>query len=269
MRIKFLGTGASEGIPSMFCDCEVCRTARKLKGKEIRARMGMLIDDDLMIDFSPDLFLNSVRYEIDFSNLKGILLTHSHKDHLDIENIKPRILLENEETVPSWSVFGGRSVVKYLEGSGATANLTLHELVYSEPFIIGEYRVVAFHSTHLVNEDSMVFLIQKNGKSYLHLCDTGELAEDVYEYLKENKVVIDAVAFDCTYGILKEKYFGHLNLGQIVEICDRFKKLKIFTRSTGIYLTHICHWGGTHEQLEKEAAGYGIKVAYDGLELEI
>lgn len=269
MRIKFLGTGASEGIPSMFCNCEVCKTARNLKGKEIRSRMGMLIDDDLMIDFSPDLFLNSVRYGIDFSKLKGILLTHGHKDHLDVENIRPRILLKNEEANPSWNVFGGRSVINCIQDGGVWTNLNLNELVYSEPFIIGEYRVVAFPSTHITNGDSMLFLIQNGGKSYLHLSDTGELPEEVYEYLRENKVVVDAVAFDCTYGILKEKYFGHLNLEQVVEICDKFKKLKIFSRSTGVYLTHICHWGGTHVQLEKEAERHGIKVAYDGLEIEI
>ena len=51
MKIHFYGTGASEGFPAMFCTCDCCKTARELKGKNIRTRTGAQIDENLLIDF--------------------------------------------------------------------------------------------------------------------------------------------------------------------------------------------------------------------------
>ena len=72
MKIKFLGTGASEGIPSMYCKCAVCENARKVGGKEIKARMGVLIDEDLLIDFSPDMFFFAMKHRLDFDKVQEI-----------------------------------------------------------------------------------------------------------------------------------------------------------------------------------------------------
>ena len=54
MLIDFLGTGAAEGIPAIFCRCAICENARRVKNKEIRMRTGVVIDKTLLIDFSPD-----------------------------------------------------------------------------------------------------------------------------------------------------------------------------------------------------------------------
>ena len=54
MRIKYLGTAAAEGVPGIFCDCENCKRARKLGGKNIRTRSQAILDDTLLIDFPAD-----------------------------------------------------------------------------------------------------------------------------------------------------------------------------------------------------------------------
>ena len=70
MKVHYLGTGAAEGIPAIFCECPVCKTARLKAGKEIRTRTQALIDDELLIDFGPDTYMHSLQYGIDLSYIK-------------------------------------------------------------------------------------------------------------------------------------------------------------------------------------------------------
>ena len=57
MKFQYLGTAAAEGIPALFCNCDICRTAARRGGKELRMRSGALVNDKLLIDLSPDLFV--------------------------------------------------------------------------------------------------------------------------------------------------------------------------------------------------------------------
>ncbi|MCQ3035976.1 MAG: hypothetical protein MJ248_07190, partial [Bacilli bacterium] len=78
MKIKYLGTGAYEGIPGIFCDCPVCRKARELGGKELRTRQQCLINDELLMDFGPDTLVHTHMYKIDWTKIHNILVTHTH-----------------------------------------------------------------------------------------------------------------------------------------------------------------------------------------------
>ncbi|MDE7084923.1 MAG: hypothetical protein K2O81_06730, partial [Clostridia bacterium] len=82
MKITYLGTGAAEGVPAMFCSCPFCDKLRKSGDvREFRTRSQVLIDGDLSIDFPPEAYVHSLSYGIDLSALKYILVTHSHMDH--------------------------------------------------------------------------------------------------------------------------------------------------------------------------------------------
>ena len=54
MEIQYLGTAAAEGLPALFCDCETCRKARNIGGKEVRTRTQSVVDGKILIDFPPD-----------------------------------------------------------------------------------------------------------------------------------------------------------------------------------------------------------------------
>ena len=60
MKIQYLGTAAAEGWPSVFCDCEACRKALQLAGKNIRTRSQVVIDDTLLVDMPPDAYFHSL-----------------------------------------------------------------------------------------------------------------------------------------------------------------------------------------------------------------
>ena len=83
MDILFMGTAAAEGIPALFCECEMCKYARKHGGKEIRTRSGALIDGKIKLDFCPDSLKHMLDYDIDYTHMKTLLVTHTHEDHYD------------------------------------------------------------------------------------------------------------------------------------------------------------------------------------------
>lgn len=275
MRIKFLGTGASEGIPSLFCNCRVCKNARAVGGKEIRARTGIMIDENLMIDFPPDIFSTALRFGVDLLKLKYLLVTHSHCDHLNLDDLVARNkfnALGNE--IQILKVYSNDCVIEKIRNhsydfqSEHTFEFNKLSLMISEN--MGKYKITAFRAEHMIEEESLVFLIEKEGKRYLHLTDIGNDLKAVKEYLQKNRLTIDVAAIDTTYGFIQEEFWGHMNFSQVVNACKTFREANLFTDKTQIYLTHIAHCGKcTHEELQKEASKYGINVAYDGLDIEI
>ena len=73
MKIKYLGTAAAEGIPAVFCECETCKKAIELGGKNIRTRSQAIIDDKLLIDFPADTYIHSLQYRIMLSDIKNCM----------------------------------------------------------------------------------------------------------------------------------------------------------------------------------------------------
>ena len=90
MKLQYLGTAAAEGAPALFCRCEFCQYARKVGGREIRTRSGALLDDKIKLDFGPDSYKHMLDNGLDFSAIHSVLITHTHEDHFDIEDIALR-----------------------------------------------------------------------------------------------------------------------------------------------------------------------------------
>ena len=82
MKLKYLGTAAYEGVPSLFCDCAVCRKSKRTGGKNLRSRSQALVNDDLLIDFPADTVWHSHAYGLDWNSITDCIITHSHSDHL-------------------------------------------------------------------------------------------------------------------------------------------------------------------------------------------
>ena len=82
MRLQFLGTSASGGFPNPHCRCENCQAAREAGGKSIRMMCSVMIDGELLIDLGPDLSGACLRFGVDLGDLRWVLQTHDHGDHL-------------------------------------------------------------------------------------------------------------------------------------------------------------------------------------------
>lgn len=277
MKIKFLGTGASEGIPAIFCECEVCRYAWKNKGKFIRTRAGVLVDDDTLIDFSPDAYTNALKYDIHLSTIKTVLMTHSHEDHffpMDMTSRASRFCQGRQEDI--LTVYGGEPLTKGLKQFGwqrnkeLTRNLQYNVVKPKESFETPSgHKVTAYPTPHMLDEECYIYLIEKGGKSYLQCHDSGEPYDWVIEDMKAKGVKLDMVALDCTYGLIEEEYGGHMNLNQNVRVKNKMMEMGVIDERTKVFVTHIAHCGGVNAEIEQKANANGMFVAYDGLEVEL
>ncbi len=90
MKFQICGSGASEGIPALFCPCEICRNARIRGGKEMRSRTAYQIGESVRIDFGPDLLMQQNVLGLRLDRLEHLFMTHSHKDHFTSEHDLPQ-----------------------------------------------------------------------------------------------------------------------------------------------------------------------------------
>lgn len=273
MKIRYLGTGGCEGLPAFFCKCAVCENARKVKGREIRSRMSVLINDDLMIDFCPDTFLHTLSVDFDLSAVKYLLITHTHSDHYYPEDLIMRYgAAAINPTEKVLQVYGNKQVEERFNSVAPLEDVCQSTPMYAlkpmKSVEVGNYVITAFRSDHMVDEESYIYLIEQNGIHYLHATDSAELTLETLLYLKEKKIRLAVVSFDCTFGTRKEEWGGHMNLWQNIKMKKVLEENGNITSQTKVIATHISHFSGdTYENLDKIAQENGILVSYDGLEI--
>ena len=90
MKLQILGTAAAERIPAIFCACDTCRRALSAGGRNIMKRSQVLINDDLLIDFSGDTYANFINMGKNLSDVEYLLITHAHEDHFTFEDFFSR-----------------------------------------------------------------------------------------------------------------------------------------------------------------------------------
>jgi len=282
MRILFLGTSAATSFPLAFCRCRVCEKARINKGKDIRKRSSVIINNDMLIDFGPDVITSSNMYNVDLTNVKYILQTHGHSDHFDAGHLITRLKEYAAQNVNHVCLIGSKETVKSLDRRLKVEdpnvdlfdqdwlirlNIDIKFICSGDNIKIGDYSITAIESLHDINENSLVYIISHKNKSILYGTDLLKISEKAWEILKT--CCLDLVILDHTYG----KGFnsgGHLDAGQLADIISKMKEEKIIHSNSLVYATHISHEGNdTHDIMERLAAENGYHIAYDGLEIKI
>ncbi|MBQ7348589.1 MAG: hypothetical protein IJW47_01200 [Clostridia bacterium] len=276
MKIKMLGTAACEGIPAMFCNCEYCVETRKLKGKNLRARTQALIDNDLLVDFNDDTYLNGQRFGIDLSAIKYFLITHTHCDHFSPYGFDNLNAAKNR-TEEKVYLLGGAFVLEEFKriAPRCAENLIdkgVLEFVELTPYkktVIGDYAITPLNAYH--QKGAMVYIIEKGGKTIFYCLDTGKMPEENFEFMKTLNKPFDLVVLDCTYGhVPADKYGGHLSLYDGVNQVKKMKDAGAVTDKTEIMVTHFAHWHTpSHQKMEELAGEFGYVVSYEGIEKEV
>lgn len=278
MRFRFLGTAAAEGFPALWCECPTCAQAEKNGGKDIRRRASYLIDDDTMVDFGPDVFWQTREFGINLRKIRRILFTHPHEDHLNpVELIwrrSPRYSCVNHsiKVFGSGIVFGRIiSVCGELEGIYRLEDLNVEpvELRNGESLADGNLTILPLEANHAPGKFAQIFLLERGGKSVLIANDTGWLPEASWELLKGKK--LDMVALDSTMGSrVPDADRGHMGINTVVKTVEHLKAIGAAGPETKFFATHFSHNGGyLHADFETFFAPHGIRVAYDGLDVEV
>jgi phosphoribosyl 1,2-cyclic phosphate phosphodiesterase len=252
IKITFLGTGTSSGVPMIGCDCEVCTSTDK---KDNRLRSSILVQSEktsLVVDTGPDFRYQMLRQKI--KHLDAVVFTHPHKDHLaGLDDIKAfnyvtkkpiEIYADSltEEAVRRdfYYAFTDTKYPGIPELNLNTINL--------EPFVVGDIPIMPIMVWHL----KMPVMGFRFGK-FTYITDANRIEDSEKEKIKGSEVLV-------LNALRKQKHISHFTLG---EATDLVKELKVPTA----YFTHVSHQLGLHAAIEAELPE-NVHLAYDGLELQ-
>lgn len=280
MKITVLGSGGF-AYPLVFCDCEYCSKARSLGGKNIRKRASLLINNEMIIDLTPDCQSSMNMYNKDMGEIKYLLQTHTHLDHFDI----------NHFTSLDYKYATKRNEILTLIGSELCLNDIQKKVsqfdkmdLYNEEYLnkiklrtktinhgevlqIDDYTIKAIHCSHDENIGAQIYLIKHNEKSLLYATDTPQITNIALQELQGEK--IDCIFLDESFGV-QEYTFSHLNIKGFDEYVKKLNSNNLLNKNCLIYATHITHDGNPlHDELEQILDGYGYMPAYDGMEIEV
>lgn len=274
MRVTYLGTGASEGIPALFCNCETCTKARTAGGKSIRTRSQTLLGDDLLIDFGPDTYMHALQHQINLTDIKNVLITHCHQDHFYIDDLLTRAEPFGNVT-DVMNVYGNDMLSALYRHNVVTRGINKHtdkvlnvvEALEYKTLQVGNYQVTPLPANHNPMEKCFIYILSQAGKTMLYANDTGYFREEVWEYIKG--IPLDLISLDCNH-IEMPVYNGHMSIPCCVDVKKRLKELGCIKETTKCVLTHFSHnHGGIQEELEDKTKDEGFIIAYDGMILEI
>lgn len=286
MKIVFLGTAAAEGVPGLWCKCPYCEHARKVGGKEIRRRCSYYVDDDTMIDFGPDSFHQALANNIYLPDLKRIIFTHPHGDHMSASELvyrrMPNFCSEDSQGQMLDLVASKETLREFVKGIFSTNSTGFSALniwgdlrvnpLMAEPGVwikTGDLEVLPIPASHAATFGAMIYVLRRGGKSVLIANDTGWLVDESWAMLEGIK--LDAAVIECTLVMRRpEGRKNHMGATASLEFRDHLVEMGCLTRETPVFVNHFSHNGrASHEDMEKFFNPHGVQVAYDGLSFEV
>lgn len=253
MKLTFLGTGTSQGVPVVACQCPVCLSESP---KDKRLRASVMIETEslcLVVDAGPDFRQQMLMHKV--RHLNGILLTHEHTDHIfGLDDIRAfnwvqkqptDIYAEERVQVAIRRVFD--YVFAHYQYPGIP-QMHLH-LLENKSFMIGDLEVQPIRGFHY---KLPVFGFRFGKLAYV--TDVNRLDHEEIDKLRGLDVLV-------LNALRKDEHISHYNLQQALEVIAEVKPGKA-------YLTHLSHQMGFHNEVQEELPE-NVYLAYDGLQLMV
>lgn len=257
LNIVFLGTGTSQGVPVIGCDCEVCLSNQK---KDKRLRSSILITSDkgtqITIDAGPDFRTQMLNENVKY--LDAILVTHAHRDHVSgLDDVRSYNYLQQSPMPIFANKYAIESIKK--EFSYAFSDIKypgLPEFSMQEvdtekqsTIKIKELDIIPIEVMHF----KLPILAYRIG-DFAYITDAKTISEKEKQKLKGVKhLVVNALR--------KEEHFSHFSLQEALNLIEEIKPEKA-------YLTHISHFLGFHQEINRELPS-NVQLAYDGLKIRV
>lgn len=251
MKLTFLGTGTSCGVPVIGCQCKVCQSADP---KDKRTRCSALVETDntrILIDCGPD-FRQQILPQ-PFRKIDGILITHSHYDHMGgMDDIRPYCqfgaINVYADTIAKQSML---QMLPYCFAENrypGVPAIGLHELFPHQPLQIGDLEIIPIQVMH----GKLPILGFRIGK-LTYITDMKTIDDDELKYLEGTELlVVNALRFD-------KPHHSHQLMNDAIAFAQ-----KVGAKRT--LIIHVCHDVGLHEEVNKRLPE-GIDLAYDGQEI--
>ena len=253
MKLTFLGTGTSQGIPVIACDCIVCSSANP-KDDRLRSSVMITIDkQNYIIDTGPDFRQQMLREKV--QDVRAILFTHEHKDHVagmddirafnfkfqkDIDvycdlNVQKALLREYPYVFADFKYPGVPEVV-------------VHQICKEEAFTINGNLFTPIEVMHY-----KLSVLGFRVKDLTYITDAKTITEEEIEKINGSKVLV-------VNALRRTEHISHFNLEQALELIARINPERA-------YLTHLSHLMGLHEEVSLELPD-NVFIAYDGLKID-
>ena len=252
LKVTFLGTGTSQGIPVIACNCPVCRSSDH---RDKRLRTSILIENGeytYVVDAGPDFRQQMLRENV--QGLDAIMLTHEHKDHIGgIDDVRA-FNFKSKQPVDIYCDERVQEAIRreypyvFAEKKYPGVPLMNLHIIGDDPFSIPGIDVVPVMVSH---HWIPVYGFRFGDLAYI--TDANFISDENLEKLKGVKCFI-------LNALRQEKHISHFNLEEAVSVIQKVAP------DRG-YITHISHQMGLYDVISKRLPG-GIELAYDGLKIE-
>lgn len=254
MKITFIGTGTSQGVPFIGCDCPVCTSADK---RNDRLRTSVWIDTpeaSVVIDSGPDFRQQMLRYNV--RRLDAIVFTHGHKDHV-----------AGMDDVRAYNFHDKKAMNVYADLNTQEVLKREFQYVFQEPNYPGIPQV----DLNTINGDNSFNIngLKFNPIKVLHykmevlgfrigdityITDANYISPEQLDKAKGSKVLV-------LNALRHEAHPSHFTLQEAIEVATA-------VGAENTYFTHISHQLGLHDEVEATLPN-GMHLAYDGLTLHL
>lgn len=253
MKVTFLGTGTSQGVPIICCECAVCRSSDE---RDKRLRTSVLIESDttkIVIDSGPDFRQQLLRE--DLKKLDAVVFTHEHKDHIAGLDEVRAFNFFNKMRMPVYATERVQTALKrefaYIFSDDKYPGIPEIDLypVTDEMIKIGDIELLPIEVIHF-KLPVKAFRI----KDFTYITDANYISESEKEKIRGSKIIV-------VNALRREPHLSHFTFDEAIDLMKELNPEKA-------YFTHISHQLGLHAIVSKELPSY-IELAYDGLKIEI
>lgn len=253
MKVTFLGTGTSQGIPVIGCTCEVCRSTDV---KDTRLRTSIMITHDeqvLVVDTGPDFRQQMLRNEV--SRLDAILFTHEHRDHTaGLDDVRAFNFKQRRDA----DVYATPHVQRELKKQFAyifnnpdypgLPRLRLHD-IEDKPFHLLGMEITPVNVLHY-----RLPVIGFRFNDFTYITDANYIAPEEVDKIRGSKVLV-------LNALRQEPHLSHFTLEEALALIREIAPEEA-------YLTHLSHQMGRHAEVSRQLPPH-VHIAYDGLQIYI
>lgn len=255
MKVTFLGTGTSQGVPIIGCDCSTCQSTDS-KDKRLRCAIMITLDNgkNIVVDTGPDFRQQMLRANV--KDVEAILITHEHNDHvIGIDDVRPINFKQNKDM----TVYAVERVINELKDRfkyvfapnpyPGVPRLHLIPMHKSQPFEVAGQHIIPIEVMHY-----KLPVIGFRFNDFTYLTDIKTISDEELEKVKGTKTLVLGA-------LRRRRHLSHMNIKEAIELSQRINP-------EITYFTHMSHDLGRHEEVIKTLPR-NITLAYDGLQLEI